>query len=791
MSEYRDLYNKTWSHAEYHEHSPELSAVDRIAELARSKGLKRILALGCGQGKAVKRLVEMGFDAYGLDASDVALSASPELKDRVRCQDISKLDGQPFGPMDLCYSVDVLEHVHPEHLHGFFSAIQKQEPKWVYLEISTNEDYFGPVLAGEPLHVCVRSMEWWKQLVGQYFEVCESHQGRDSFVGGCAITARKGCGNAGVRETVGRLGEVQSLGIQRLAVNVDVLKKRYTGSEPEWLETVRNADPKAAGLTAAYTPEGLPFGAVRVGDGWLALDDHQHPRQDAQAWARQLNLRSEAPLVVLFGFGYGYVPEEILRLMGPRGRLIILEPYPEIMRAAMEARDLSQMLSDPRATFQLGFSQDDIKRVVGRVCTSNRMVDECHPVSRRSYAALLSDTLVQMATDATSTFDMVRCTRMTIQHAGAAWTQQALGNIVWASKRPGMEALCDVEGLNAAVVVGAGPTLPGALGFLNAIQDRVPILAADSAVPRLVDAGIHPHVVVAIDRKEAPMRSASRLDPSKTGLVTSEYVHPGYRDMEAAFKVTCLQHFWCSKLHPVGTRKTWSNMTFVGGTATEIARAMGARTIYLVGLDFAFAPDGSTHVAGALPKDLMDIHANSEWKFQLPGYTVPSLRTSHIFKVYLEEFCEYMDGYPELNLIPVTTGGARIGSLSHVLPADAMALCAAHPLCDWRYRLKEKVEAVGRLIPTEEQLRVLHDIVRRLERMILSVKAAPDIGAAVAVLREARFTDLAPLYWMTAQKVLDEAKAAGAFKPEHLQKLKDVVGEFLPAVEKVLEETRQ
>ena len=75
-------------------------------------------------------------------------------------------------------------------------------------------------------------------------------------------------------------------------------------------------------------------------------------RQAAEAhWLRCQNLGGQPyATLVVFGFGTGYHVEELVK--GRRAEMIVVvEPDPASVRAAMSARDLTALLRHPRACF--------------------------------------------------------------------------------------------------------------------------------------------------------------------------------------------------------------------------------------------------------------------------------------------------------------------------------------------------------------------------------------------------------------------------------------------------------
>ncbi len=101
------------------------SAVSRRFESAFPPGA-RVLDVGCGKGRDVLALLEMGFDAYGVEPNDAmraaALARDPRLSGRIGAATLPAL-GRPFGgSFDALVCCAVLMHLAPGDLAPTFDA---------------------------------------------------------------------------------------------------------------------------------------------------------------------------------------------------------------------------------------------------------------------------------------------------------------------------------------------------------------------------------------------------------------------------------------------------------------------------------------------------------------------------------------------------------------------------------------------------------------------------------------------------------------------------------------------
>jgi len=104
----------------------ERSAISRHFEATFAPGA-RVLDVGCGKGRDVVALLDMGFDAHGVEPNDAmrarALARDPRLAGRVAAATLPDL-GQPFGGgFDGIVCCAVLMHLSPDDLPAALAAL--------------------------------------------------------------------------------------------------------------------------------------------------------------------------------------------------------------------------------------------------------------------------------------------------------------------------------------------------------------------------------------------------------------------------------------------------------------------------------------------------------------------------------------------------------------------------------------------------------------------------------------------------------------------------------------------
>lgn len=151
------------------------------------------------------------------------------------------------------------------------------------------------------------------------------------------------------------------------------------------------------------------------------------------------------------------------------------------------------------------------------------------------------------------------------------------------------------------LVLGAAPSVNIHLDFIRHIQDKVFIIAVDSVLCPLIDAGITPHILVAVETQFA--NEAAFIGGTKPNFTIYADLSSRMQIINRLNKKTCFfisEYAHCTYLHNI--QQTLPFIPFVpplgsvGLVAIELALQLRTKNtpIFFTGLDFAFFP-GQTH----------------------------------------------------------------------------------------------------------------------------------------------------------------------------------------------------
>ena len=331
---------------------------------------------------------------------------------------------------------------------------------------------------------------------------------------------------------------------------------------------------------------------VRSGAGaWVSLHGSRDPLREATGQLdTALAGRPLPPVVVIIGAGLGYLID-IVETRNGSTRVLCVEPDAAAVRAALERRDWSGPIASGRLTLVWGpdfVGAVDAWRLLEDLDPGEEPLTLVNPALTRAWPEAVDATRACLA----RIVHAQRANALARRRFAGPYLLNTIANLPVIL---GSGDVADLTGLfpsTAAVLVAAGPSLDTNLPEIWAARDRALIIATDTALRPLLDGGIEPHLVVAVDPGEANARHLTALPPCPgTTLVAEGSVHPSAFDhfagRVAVFQVSD-HHPW-PWLRTCGvTRGTLAAWGSVLTSTFDLAVRMGCDPIVFTGADLAF-----------------------------------------------------------------------------------------------------------------------------------------------------------------------------------------------------------
>ncbi|GAA5514220.1 ubiquinone biosynthesis O-methyltransferase, mitochondrial [Deinococcus carri] len=163
--------------------------LDRVAEVLKASGAARVLDLGCGEGKLLRRLLEVGQfrELVGVDVSGRALEMAadrlhlkerPELAQRVRLLhgSLAYRDTRLHG-FDAAALVEVIEHLEPHHLDALTANVFGDARPRTVVVTTPNREYNAVFGADAGMRHADHRFEWTRAEFRVWAEAAASEYG--------------------------------------------------------------------------------------------------------------------------------------------------------------------------------------------------------------------------------------------------------------------------------------------------------------------------------------------------------------------------------------------------------------------------------------------------------------------------------------------------------------------------------------------------------------------------------------------------------------------------------------
>jgi hypothetical protein len=507
-------------------------------------------------------------------------------------------------------------------------------------------------------------------------------------------------------------------------INSKILRERYPGLIDQIL---REED-------QGRTPENIQIETSASGEPVLKIKGlYVHSPRDPAKEGKRL-AESAAPdstastVFIILGFGLGYAAQALAELK-PHNPVIIVEKYPALLRLAFELRDLEKLLSRNNLAFVLEengismalshFEKNADEKIKVEVFRNKPLtgIDEQWYVSVENKIRTWA-----MKDDINSA---------TLKKFGKRWIRNIIKNLRSIRDLPGISRFAELAAGEATgmrdplpplpvFLAAAGPGLDNVKDSLSEIRKRCLIVAVDTSLRFFLLNGVEPDFVLVIDPQFWNSRHLDRCVSGNTNLIIESAVYPPV--LRLGFK----RIYLLGSLFPLGkyieervdTKGALATGGSVATSAWDFSRMLGARQIWIAGLDLAF-PGNKTHYKGAQfeEKALTEswrLRPSESWIASamrdgipctgpaLGGGTVPSDRRLSLYAAWFENCFRQ---YPEIKNYSLSNGGLAIAGLEASNYDALLALPDRRKEIDTRLELVCSVIEAGFFDPKETERR--------------------------------------------------------------------------------------
>ncbi|UCF97671.1 MAG: DUF115 domain-containing protein [Spirochaetaceae bacterium] len=376
------------------------------------------------------------------------------------------------------------------------------------------------------------------------------------------------------------------------AVNLEALYGRQPDLKAKALESSQGQQR----YEIADTPAGRP--TAQLAGAFL------HSRYDPMKEARRIVARETATApsaAVVLGFGMGYLAEAFSEYF-PDRPLLVVEQDPGLFLQALAARDLRTLLSRPSTRWCIGDQAEAVMTEVEKLPLQKLCILRLVALSKFEYYRRVETLL-------SSIFDRRKVNINTLRRFGELWVRNLLKNLGSFITNPGIRVGRSCFSNIPALILAAGPSLDEVLPHLEALRERLLIVAVDTSYRFCRSKGVEADFLVTVDPQYWNSRHLDWLPRGGTILVSESSAHP------RVFRSAGGQEeeiFYVSSFFPLGSyiERIIGQRGLIGAggsvatTAWDLCRYFGCPCIYMAGLDLGF-PGKRTHARGAFFEESM------------------------------------------------------------------------------------------------------------------------------------------------------------------------------------------
>ena len=159
----REKYEKVWEDDRYRRYSPGEGLVHEAFMSMNMKPGDSLIDYGCGTGRALEHFIGWGLTVTGVDIAENCMETDVNF---VR----ACLWNLPDLQSTWGYCTDVMEHIPEEMVLPVLEQIAERSERGVFFQIALTKDASGPLILGEPLHLTVKPMDWWFDVLSQFWQ---------------------------------------------------------------------------------------------------------------------------------------------------------------------------------------------------------------------------------------------------------------------------------------------------------------------------------------------------------------------------------------------------------------------------------------------------------------------------------------------------------------------------------------------------------------------------------------------------------------------------------------------
>lgn len=350
----------------------------------------------------------------------------------------------------------------------------------------------------------------------------------------------------------------------------------------------------------------------------ISLHSPYAPRAEAKKILSQYKLENKK-VVILLGFGLGYIAEEISSVIGEDTDLVVIDPSPDLFKVALETRSLTGLLRSPCLKLLIGEENRRIIDYLGEIITLDRL-ELVQVIEHRPSLSLKPDYYKEVVEAIKGVLEMGLMNLTGMSSFGKLWQENIIDNLPEIISNPPLDSLFGKFPDQPAIIISAGPSLDKNIQDLGAAKGKALLICVDTALKAVLKRGIKPDIVITVDAQVKNYHHFRGLELDDVTLVADPVCYPRIFKHFSGLKLIAshghilmdwIAEYLCCQAG--SATRPYVSLKGGGSVATyafDLARKIGADPIIFVGQDLSF-PDNRAFVSGGSYEE--------QWSKELAG----------------------------------------------------------------------------------------------------------------------------------------------------------------------------
>jgi hypothetical protein len=467
-----------------------------------------------------------------------------------------------------------------------------------------------------------------------------------------------------------------------LEKNLNLFYKRYPSLKTSFQEKVKNISTHNFSLKDKKMFEGSEL-VDSLEEGFISLVPYK---------------KENTKMLLVEGLGLGNLLRQTAEYFQGRFRdILTIEPSVEAFVFALSHIDFEAELSDPRYHWIVGKSGEScftdfmgLLRIPQRAFQMDASQFISHPVISKKFQGYFEVARDEWAASRAQTrrgYGGIEDSLLGLENV--------LSNSDFMENNPGVIQAKDLFQKVPAIIVSAGPSLDKSLPALKELQDKAVIIAVDASLSILLDNGIVPHAVVAIERDGGPKTFFDAAQKKHPNLKTHLFAFPVLqKEALEAYRgpkwVAYRDYGYFQYFEQQVPRGMVSSSSSVAHLALRLAFCFGSSPVLLVGQDLAYESKTlRSHAKGlayggwdqskteAEVKKTISADQHGEF-FMVEGNLEKEVPTNSTYFSFLKEFSWESSRLP-FKIFNCTEGGAKIPNIQWASIVEVTKGWKTHP----------------------------------------------------------------------------------------------------------------